>query len=99
MVDLKDAMNLEGEAESEEEYFASIQRYINAGCWSGPGREGRAMMEAIEAGRCMLGPKLARDYYGNVIPARDMVKAGTKGSYQFVADRFGTDWADQMKEV
>ena len=55
--------------------------------------------DAINAGRCVLGKARARDYWGNTIPSRDDVKQGTKGSYDFVADAMGADWADMMLEV
>jgi hypothetical protein len=43
--------------------------------------------------------KTRRDYYGNYIPSRDQVQAGTKGSYLFVSRRMGSDWATKMNEV
>jgi len=60
------------------------------------GSYGRTMMEAINSGCCLLGKSRASDYYGNVIPSRDDVKAGTKGSYEFVADAMGVEYADAM---
>jgi len=44
----------------------------------------------------LLGKSRARDYFGNVIPSRDDVKAGTKGSYEYVADAMGVEYADAM---
>ena len=76
-----------------------MQRAINGGAWGLQGSYGRAMMDAISAGLCMLGRDQARDYYGNTIPSRDDVKAGTKGSYQFVVDERGQEWADLMLEA
>lgn len=84
---------------SELEYFTSIQRAINSGMWGLQGSYGRAMMDAIEGGRCMLGTSAASDYYGNRIPARDQVMAGTKGSYEYVANARGAEWADLMAAV
>lgn len=96
MFDLNDVETIEG-AESQESFFyASLQRAIDSGMWSLQGSYGRTMMAAIEEGRCMLGQKPARDYYGNRIPSRDEVKAGTMGSYEFVADRMGVEWADML---
>lgn len=97
--ELKDVEAIEGGAESEEEYFSSIQRAINGGMWSLQGSYGRALMGAIESGKCMLGPSPANDYWGNRIPARDEVKAGTKGSRDFVAERSGEEWAELMDGV
>lgn len=99
MVELDDVLNIEGEAESEEDYFVSMQKMINSGMWSMPGRNGRAMMTAIEAGRCLLGRSDFRDYYGNRIPSRDQVQAGTKGSRQYVVDHCGEDWARLVDEL
>jgi hypothetical protein len=95
--ELDDALAMEGEATSAEVYYKATQRAINAGLWSLPGRNGRAMMEAIEAGRCLLGPNRATDYYGNNIPSRSDVKDGTKGSRGFVVEAYGEDWAKLME--
>ena len=59
---------------------AALQRLIDAGAWGLEGSMGRAMMAAIEDGRCVLGPESARDYWGNYIPSRTEVQPGTKGS-------------------
>jgi hypothetical protein len=99
MIDLRDVENIEGNAESEEEYFASLQRAINSGTWSLQGSYGRAMMEAIKAGKCLLGMHDCRDYYGNHIPSRTQVKDGTKGSRGFVVEHSGEDWAKLMEGV
>jgi len=56
-------------------------------------------MEAIESGVCVLGKSRARDYYGNTIPSRDDVQAGTKGSYDYVAERQGVEWADYISQI
>ncbi len=100
MLTLNDINTIESDEDvSEEEYFLSIQRAINSGAWSLQGSYGRTMMDASNAGRCVLGKTRARDYWGNTIPSRDDVKQGTKGSYEFVADAMGTEWADMMAEV
>lgn len=88
---------LEGEETSEQEEALSLQRAINSGMWGLQGSYGRAMMGAIEAGRAMLGPKDARDYYGNHIPSRTQVQEGTKGSRGFVVARMGEDWAAMLE--
>lgn len=99
-MNLQDINTIEGGSNSEAVYFAAIQRAINSGtAWSFQGSYGRAMMAAIESGHCMLGPNDARDYYGNHVPSRDQVQEGTKGSYTFVADRHGSEWADAMEKV
>ena len=70
---------------------------INSGMWSMEGSYGRAMMAAIDSGRCLLGPNAARDYWGNLIPSRDDVKEGTKGSISFVEAAMGGDWLFEME--
>lgn len=76
-----------------------MQTAINDGLWGLHGSYGRSMMDAIRSGLCMLGHNRAKDYYGNVVPSRNDVEPGTKGSYQFVLERMGEDWAQQISEV
>jgi hypothetical protein len=97
--DLQDINVIEGEAESELDYCLSLQRAINGGMWSLQGSYGRAMMEAIEAGQCMLGQRSAVDYWRHRIPSRTEVKKGTKGSRAFVAHTKGEAWARKMAEA
>jgi hypothetical protein len=100
MLSVEDVQNIEGNAETEEERYISLQRAINSGsAWRFQGFVGRAMMEAIEQGYCMLGTERARDFYGNRIPARTDVEDGTKGSRGFVSLKRGGDWADLMEGV
>ena len=85
---------------TDEEYYEAIQSAINSGyAWKMQGSYGRTMMDAIRSGYCMLGHTQSSDYYGNVIPSRDDVEEGTKGSYEFVLDRMGADWADLVGSV
>ena len=65
----------------------ALQAMIDAGSWSFQGSMGRAMMDAIEDGRCILGPNGARDYWGNYIPSRFEVEPGTMGSIGYAAKR------------
>jgi hypothetical protein len=68
-----------------EERRKALQTLINNGmAWTLQGRVGREAMAAIEAGECALGPESRRDYWGNRIPGRSEVVAGTKGSIEFV---------------
>lgn len=91
---LQDIETLEcDEDASHEDEVVSLQRAINDGMWSLQGSYGRSMMAAIEAGDCMLGPNPARDYWGNFIPSRTQVKAGTKGSREFVVNAHDEEWA------
>lgn len=98
MLTLNDIAAIESDDEvTELDYYLSVQRAINAGMWSLQGSYGRAMMDAIRSGRCLLGPNAARDYYGNVIPSRDDVKEGTMGSISFVEAAMGGDWLFEME--
>jgi len=82
----------------ELEYFTAVQRAINSGlAWRFQGSYGRTMMEALKAGYCMLGRHAAQDYYGNYIPNRSEIKAGTFGSREFVVAACGEDWALAME--
>lgn len=100
MLTLDDINTIENDQEaSEVEYYQAIQRAINAGSWGLQGSYGRAMMDAIKSGHCLLGVKDYTDYYGNHVPSRDQVVNGTVGSMQFVIDQMGADWADAMGSV
>lgn len=77
-----------------------IQRLVNTGmAWRLEGSIGRECMRAIEAGRAMLGTESRRDYYGNVVPSRYDVVAGTKGSFDFIVERVDMDHAQAMADV
>jgi hypothetical protein len=100
MITLNDIDLIEGETTcTMREYYEAIQRAINSGMWGMQGSYGRTMMEAITAGKCLLGHNEARDYYGNPIPSRDQVQAGTKGSFDYVEAESGNEWAQHMSEV
>jgi hypothetical protein len=101
MLTLNDIDVIENNEEaSEEDYYYSIQKAINSGsAWSFQGLYGRAMMDAIKAGYCMLGRDQARDYYGNIIPSRDDVKPSTQGSYEYVIKCAGLAHAESMLEA
>lgn len=100
MLSLKDVNNIEsGDAVDEYELYASIQRAINGGLWSMQGSYGRAMMQAISDGWCLLGTESFNDYYGNRIPSRTEVKEGTKGSPEFVLEHRGQEWLDFLENL
>ena len=97
---LADVNNIETDDDIDEaQYYQSIQRAINSGMWGLQGSYGRTMMDAISSGRCLLGLKPARDYFGNVIPSRLQVKDGTKGSWDYVKQNNGLVWANNMAGV
>ena len=89
-------MNIDIILEAEGGDTEALQAVINAGQWGLEGSFGRAMMGAIEAGACMLGKHRARDYWGNPIPSRDDVQAGTKGSFDYVANINGVEYAQRL---
>lgn len=100
MLTLDEALTVEGENEADENaYFEAVQRAINEGAWAFQGSYGRAMMSAIEAGACLLGHRAFRDAYGSPIPSRHDVEAGTKGSFKFVADARGREWAERLAAI
>jgi hypothetical protein len=77
-------MNFNSIKKLQEIYgFKEMQDMINSGqAWKMEGSYGREAMRLLEIGACML-PKADRyDFYGNLVPSRDKLKAGTKGTYQ-----------------
>jgi hypothetical protein len=100
MFDIDDIEVIEGSADTQEEYFESLQRAINSLiAWRMQGSYGRAMMQAINDGYCMLGREHTRDYWGSRIPSRDEVRRGTKGSFDYVAELHGHDYAKRMEAI
>ena len=70
-------------AAQKEQGYDPWQHLINTGhAWKMEGSIGREAMGLIEAGACMLPKTAYRDYYGNRIPSRDDLKAGTKGTFK-----------------
>jgi hypothetical protein len=99
-MNLHDIDTIEDGAETEHEYYEAIQNAINSGMgWKMQGSYGRTMMDAIRAGYCLLGHTSSSDYYGNIIPSRDDVAEGTKGSYEYVVHMQGQEWADTMGDL
>jgi len=69
--------------------FKDAQELINSGhAWTLEGSIGRSCMHAINIGACMLAPGSRPGYWGNTIPGRFDVKEGSKGSPEFVAERY-----------
>jgi hypothetical protein len=68
----------------QKEYgFTEMQDNINTGmAWKLEGSVGREASRLLDSGACMLPKEPKRDYYGNIVPSRDMLKKGTKGTYQ-----------------
>lgn len=97
-MNLQDIYTIEQDNEETElEYYEAIQNAINSGMgWKMQGSYGRTMMDAIRSGYCLLGHGRSADYYGNVIPSRDDVEEGTKGSYEYVVMTRGEEWGEYM---
>jgi hypothetical protein len=63
--------------------YAEMQKLIDSGVvWHMEGSLGRAAMDALTSGACMLPTTSRRGAYGNLIPSRYQVKPGTYGSFQ-----------------
>lgn len=70
---------------SEQDYIAGMQELVNTGqAWYLEGSVGRQAMSLIESGQIMLGEEGHRDYWGNYVPSRYEVEAGSMGSAEFV---------------
>ena len=68
-----------------EDYIEGMQKLIDTGtAWTMEGSIGRAAMGLIREGQCMLGETGHTDFWGNYVPSRFEVQAGTKGSPEFV---------------
>jgi hypothetical protein len=78
----------------------AMQAGINAGTvWKLEGSIGRAAMNMIEAGKCMVGQEPRFDYWGNQIPARDMLQPGSLGTPDYVAEHMGQAWLDILLDA
>lgn len=67
----------------KEKGFSEMQSMINNGSvWKLEGSTGREAMALLEQGVCMLPNVAYKDYCGNIVPARNMLKSGTKGTFQ-----------------
>ena len=70
--------------QTPEDHVQAMQELINSGmAWRLEGSVGREAMSLIESGDCMLGEVGHTDFWGNYVPSRTEVAAGTKGSPQF----------------
>jgi hypothetical protein len=91
---IEDIIELENGEIGGDEAAVAMQRTINDGsAWKFQGSWGRSMMDAIQSGRAMLGINRSIDYYGNVIPSRSEVAPDSRGSYGYVVNAMGTDYA------
>lgn len=92
-----EAFETDYDEQDDQEIAERLQRTVNDGtAWKFQGSYGRTLMEAINAGVILLGVNRSSDYYGNVIPSRDDVEPGTKGSFEYVAARNGKAYAAEL---
>ena len=77
-------MNYKTIEKLQKEYgYFEMQKLINSGqCWKMDGSTGREAMRCLTDGFCMLPKKAYTDYYGNKVPSRDELVAGTLGTYK-----------------
>ena len=77
-------MNLEQIIDLQVSYgYTSMQDMINSGqAWQMEGSIGRAAMDLLESGACMLPLTPHSDAYGNRVPSRDMLQGGSKGTLE-----------------
>jgi len=69
-----------------------LQSLINSGiAWRMEGSVGRAAMDAIRNGDCVLGEKGFYDSFGNYVPSRYEVQPGTLGSVEYAESAQGLD--------
>ena len=75
-------ITIERITELQKQYgLTNAQNLVYSGqIWGFEGSVGRTAMYLLEVGILMLGEEPTRDYYGNGIPARTMLKEGTKGT-------------------
>ena len=75
-------ITIERITELQKQYgLISAQNLVITGqIWGFEGSVGRTAMHLLEIGILMLGEEPTSDYYGNGIPARTMLKEGTKGT-------------------
>lgn len=81
-------MQLEEGEGTQEDQIAAMQKLIDSGeVWSLQGSMGRAAMDMLKSGMCVLGENSHTDYYGNKIPSRTEVRSGELGSVEYANSR------------
>lgn len=77
-------MNYQTIIRLQKEYgVREMQQLINSGvAWKMEGSIGRKAMRLLKCGACMLPKEFHKDYYGNTVPSRDVLKEGTTGTYK-----------------
>ena len=73
-----------------------LQNLIDNGeGWQSENALGKAIVQALEDGTCVLGPVAHHDYHGRVVPARSDVASGAKGSLEY-ANRLRAERGDPL---
>lgn len=81
MANIDDLIDFENGELSEDREIRMFQILINSGdVWNMQGSYGRRAMQLLKERKCELATIPFTDYYGNHIPSRYEVKAGTTGS-------------------
>lgn len=81
MANIDDLMDFEDGELSEAAEIKMFQKLINSGTvWHMQGAYGRRAMQLLRDRKCELATIPFKDAYGNHIPSRYEVKAGTTGS-------------------
>lgn len=81
MSNIKRIMDFENGELSEDDEIDMFQKLINSGdVWHLQGSYGRHAMNLLRAGKCELATIPFKDAYGNIVPSRYQVKAGTTGA-------------------
>jgi len=63
-----------------------LQSLIDSGqAWVLEGSVGRAASDALKSGVCFLPTQCSRDFWGNLIPARQLLQPGSKGTLENAA--------------
>ena len=88
---------LEAERDGLNNYPVAFLQHLgdNGEGWQSEGALSRAVVKALEDGRCVLGPVAHRDYQGHVVPARQDVEPGAKGSLEY-ANRLRAERGDPL---
>lgn len=80
---------------SDDEVRAGYQALIDSGtAWRMEGSVGRSAMGMLEAGWCILGEVGHKDYWGNYVPSRTEVQAGTLGSIEYARNLHPDLWPE-----
>jgi hypothetical protein len=75
-------MTLERITELQNKHgMTQMQNLIESGeVWKFEGSMGRKAMSLLESGACFLPEEDTQDYYGNIVPSRNRLQEGTKGT-------------------